>query len=54
MYADMQNLLAEDGGAMVLMFNNFVNAHSAKLGHGTVAPNFDVDGGKITQRWWFA
>ncbi len=54
MYADLQNLVAEDGGAMVLMFNNFVNAHSAKLGHGTVAPNFDVDGGKITQRWWFA
>ena len=54
MYADLQNLLAEDGGAMVLMFNNFVNAHSAKLGHAAIAPNYDVDGLKITQRWWFA
>jgi peptide/nickel transport system substrate-binding protein len=54
MYADLQNLLAEDGGAMVLMFNNFVNAHSVKLGHAAIAPNYDVDGMKITQRWWFA
>ncbi len=55
MYADLQDLVAEDGGALVLMFNNFVNAHSAKLGHpATIAPNYDVDGLKITQRWWFA
>ncbi|MGE4247506.1 MAG: ABC transporter substrate-binding protein [Parvibaculaceae bacterium] len=54
MYAEMQDLVAEDGGAIVLMFNNFVNAHSKKLGHpATIAPNYDVDGLKITQRWWF-
>ena len=54
MYADLQNLLAEDGGAMVLMFNNYVNVHSAKLDHGKVSQISDVDGLKITQRWWFS
>ena len=40
--------------ALILMFNNLVNVHSDKLGHGPVAPNYDADGMKITQRWWFA
>ncbi len=54
MYAELQDLQAEDGGALVLMFNNLVNVHSDKLAHGAVAPNYDADGMKITQRWWFA
>ncbi|CAN5261143.1 ABC transporter substrate-binding protein [soil metagenome] len=54
MYAELQDLVAEDGGQMVLMFNNYVNVHSGKLGHDKVASNYDVDGLKITQRWWFA
>lgn len=54
MYAELQNLLAEDGGAIVLMFNNFVNVHAKKVAHGAISPNYDVDGLKITQRWWFA
>lgn len=33
---------------------NLVNVHSDKLAHGAVAPNYDADGMKITQRWWFA
>jgi peptide/nickel transport system substrate-binding protein len=50
----MQDLVADDGGQIVLMFFNFVNAHSNKVGHPEViAPNYDVDGMKITQRWWF-
>jgi peptide/nickel transport system substrate-binding protein len=54
MYAELQDLVAEDGGALVLMFNNLVNVHSDKLAHGAVAPNYDADGMKIAQRWWFA
>ena len=55
MYAEMQEILAEEGGTIVLMFYNYVNAHSTGLAHPeAVAPNYDVDGLKITQRWWFA
>jgi len=54
MYEEMQNILAEDGGVVVVMFYNYVNAHSNKVDHGKLASNFDVDGMKITKRWWFA
>ncbi|MBL8708600.1 MAG: ABC transporter substrate-binding protein [Rhodospirillaceae bacterium] len=55
MYAEMQELVADDGGVMVLMFYNYVNAHSKAVGRpDLIAPNWDIDGMKITQRWWFA
>lgn len=55
MYAEMQELIADDGGVMVLMFYNYVNAHAKTLGRpDVIAPNWDVDGLKVTQRWWFA
>ena len=54
MYEEMQNIVADDGGVVVLMFYNFVNAHDNKVQHRTVASNFDVDGLKATRRWWFA
>ncbi|MFO1089525.1 MAG: ABC transporter substrate-binding protein [Hyphomicrobiales bacterium] len=54
MYAEMQNIVAEEGGTMVLMFYNYLNAHAKTVAHGEVAKNWDVDGMKLTQRWWFA
>ena len=53
--AEMQDLLHNDGGIMVLMFNSYVSAYSNKLGHEEhVAANWDDDGMKLTSRWWFA
>ena len=55
MYSEMQELLHNDGGVLVLMFNSYVSAYSNKLGHDQhVAANWDDDGMKITSRWWFA
>jgi len=54
MYAEMQQLMHDDGGVIVLVFNNIVEAYSTKLAHGTVAPNWECDGLKIAERWWFA
>jgi peptide/nickel transport system substrate-binding protein len=54
MYAEMQNILHEDGGIIVLMFNDFVTAHSKKLAHGDLNSNYDHDGGYMYRRWWFA
>lgn len=54
MYAEMQQLLHDDGGLIVLMFNNYVSAYSNKLDHGDVASNWDVDGMKLPERWWLA
>ncbi|RWO56708.1 ABC transporter substrate-binding protein [Mesorhizobium sp.] len=54
MYAEMQQLTHDEGGAIVLVFNNFVSAKSKKLAHGEVAPNWENDGLKMAERWWIA
>jgi peptide/nickel transport system substrate-binding protein len=53
MYAEMQQIQHDDNGNIILVFNNYVSAHSKKLGHGEVAPNWENDGLKIAERWWF-
>jgi peptide/nickel transport system substrate-binding protein len=53
-YAEMQQLVHDDGGVAVLMFNNFVGAHLGTLAHGELNSNYDHDGGYIYERWWFA
>jgi peptide/nickel transport system substrate-binding protein len=54
MYAECQQLIHDDCGAMVLVFNNYVEAGSKRLGHNQVAANWECDGLKIAERWWFA
>jgi len=54
MYAEMQQLVHDDGGLVNLMFSNYVDAHVNTLGHGEVAANWPMDGQKISERWWFA
>jgi peptide/nickel transport system substrate-binding protein len=54
MYAEMQQLVHDNGGVIAIVFNNYVEAHSMKLAHGTIAPNWEADGMKIAERWWMA
>jgi peptide/nickel transport system substrate-binding protein len=55
MYAETQQLISDDGGAIVPMFANHIHALSKKLGHSeNVAGNWKGDGGKFAERWWFA
>jgi peptide/nickel transport system substrate-binding protein len=53
-YSEMQQILHDDGGALVLMFDDYVSAHSAKVAHGDLNSNADHDGGRVFQRWWMA
>ena len=54
MYAEMQQILHDDGGIIVLMFNSYVTAHSKAVAHGTLNSNYDHDGGYMYERWWMA
>jgi peptide/nickel transport system substrate-binding protein len=54
MYAEAQQLIHDDGGTIVLVFNNLLDAHSKKLAHGDIAANWEVDGLRLAERWWFA
>jgi len=52
MYAECQQLVHDDGGQVVLMYNNYVGALSTKIGHNQFNSDFDHDGGYMYERWW--
>ena len=55
MYYECQELLANNGGAIVPMFANHIQALNTKLQHEEdVAGNWEADGNKCSERWWFA
>jgi len=54
MYFEAQQLLNDDGGALIPMFANNIHAVSKKIGHpDKVAGNWEFDGNKCNERWWF-
>ena len=53
-YQEAQQIVSEDGGTVVPMFANYVFAASDRLAHGDIAANWDMDGQKFAERWWFA
>ena len=55
MYAECQRLIHDDGGALIPMFANHMHGLSTKIAHDTkVAGNWQNDGNKSSERWWFA
>ena len=55
LYFEAQQLLHDDGGAIVAMWANFIHANSKALAHDEkVAANWINDGNKIAERWWFS
>ncbi|MBZ0129068.1 MAG: ABC transporter substrate-binding protein [Rhodobacteraceae bacterium] len=54
MYGECQALISDDGGALVPMFANHISGVSTKIGHyEETSANFDLDGLKCAERWWF-
>ena len=55
LYWEAQELLQDDGGAIVAMWANYIMAHTNELAHDdAVAANWENDGNKLAERWWFA
>jgi peptide/nickel transport system substrate-binding protein len=55
MYHEMQRLVQKDGGVVIPMFANYVFALNEKVAHpDTFATNWDCDGERWMERWWFA
>jgi peptide/nickel transport system substrate-binding protein len=54
MYREMQLIVRDEGGVLIPMFANYIWATSDKVAHGEeVAANYDLDGEKVLERWWF-
>jgi len=54
MYVEMQSIVSNNGGQVVPVFAADLIASSDKMGHGAVAANWDMDGYRLADRWWFA
>lgn len=53
-YAEMQTIVKDEGGALIWGFANYVYAMSDKVQHTEdVASNWELDGGRFVERWWF-
>ncbi len=49
---EMQKMLHEDGGAIIPVFKDWLDAHNEKVGGHTPHGGFDMDNGMITEKAW--
>jgi peptide/nickel transport system substrate-binding protein len=53
MYVEMQRIVSDEGGVVVPMFSADLAAASDKIGHGDLAANWELDGFRAPERWWY-
>lgn len=53
MYYDMQLIVKEEGGALIPAFADFVDVVSKKVEFGELSSEWELDGSRCAERWWF-
>jgi peptide/nickel transport system substrate-binding protein len=53
LYAEAQLIIRDEGGVVVPMYASYVFAMSDKVKHNTMAGDWDLDGLRGLERWWF-
>jgi peptide/nickel transport system substrate-binding protein len=53
LYAEMQEICKDEGGTLVPMFAQILEANSDKIGHGPISGHMEADGQRNAERWWF-
>lgn len=53
MYREMQSIVRDDGGVVVPMFAADLSAATDRIQHGPLAANWELDGFRGPERWWF-
>ncbi|GGF43011.1 peptide ABC transporter substrate-binding protein [Aliidongia dinghuensis] len=53
-YREMQQILHDEGGMLVVAFANYIDGVSAKVASGTVGGVYPLDNFKLSERWWMA
>ena len=54
MYFETQKICSDEGGTIVHMFEDWVIAANNKCRYVNVAGDWNPDGAKAAERWWFA
>jgi peptide/nickel transport system substrate-binding protein len=53
MYGEMQQILWDEGGTVIPLFADFVDAASDKVKFGPLSNKFALDAMRCGERWWF-
>mgnify|MGYP000980115603 CR=1 FL=1 len=54
MYHEMQRIISDEGGSVIPVFADLVDAVSPKVQHGELSSDWDLDGARASERWWFS
>jgi peptide/nickel transport system substrate-binding protein len=53
LYGECQRIVYEEGGVVIPMFANWIEAATTKIRFDTPAGNWEMDGHRAAERWWF-
>ncbi len=53
MYNECQKILHDEGGVIIPLFKDYVEAAGNKVRFGNIAGNWECDGYRAPERWWF-
>jgi peptide/nickel transport system substrate-binding protein len=53
LYVECQRILNQEGGVIIPMFANIVEVASQRLNIKNPAGNWEMDGHRAAERWWF-
>jgi len=54
MYNEMQHIVHDDCGSLIFLYANHISAFGDKVAHPEkIAGNWELDGYKVMERWWF-
>lgn len=53
LYWECQSLIAEDGGMIAPLWADFLDATSDKVAHAELGNDWELDGARASERWWF-
>jgi peptide/nickel transport system substrate-binding protein len=54
MYTEMQSICKDEGGVIIPVFANNIEVANQKVGIENPAGNWEMDGHRAAERWWFA
>ena len=53
-YVEMQRIVRDEGGQVIPLYISYFLAVDKKLAHGPLLKYADLDGYKVTERWWYS
>ena len=53
LYVECQRIVSNEGGVVIPMFANWIEAATTSIGFKDPAGNWEMDGHRAAERWWF-